>query len=102
MRRRSVPGLLALLCACASSRTGDDPPRRDERPPDVEAKYEAAIERGEARIGMTKDEVRQAIGPPNRTKRGRWRDRPADIWYYTWSEVYFRDGYMVHYVAYGR
>ena len=82
---------LILLAACQSS-TSQVP----ERTPEQEEKYKEAVARGEVKIGMTKGEVRAAIGPPKRTKKSMYRGRNATVWSYLYTDIFFdENGYVL-------
>jgi hypothetical protein len=92
---RSCALVLLFAAACSSSK-----PKQEQRSPELEAKYRAAIARGEATFGMRRDEVERAIGKPQRkdwtTVDGEKRER----WAYAFSEVHFdREGYVVRLVT---
>jgi hypothetical protein len=60
----------------------------------VERRHGAAA-RGEVKLGMTKDEVRTAMGKPNRTGKTIYRGRAATYWAYLYTDVYFDEDGLV-------
>ena len=89
---------LLLLAACAApGEEADQPPKAVHgRTPEADQKYKEAAARGEVKYGMTRDEVRTAMGAPLRTKRTTYRRKPATCWSYQFSDIYFDDdGYVI-------
>jgi len=99
MRRASL--LLPLLAACATP--GEQPAGGGGsapygRTPDAHQRYQEAAARGEVRIGMVKDEVRTALGPPTRTSRTTYQRKSATCWSYLYRDIYFdNDGFVIGY-----
>jgi hypothetical protein len=91
---RALPAFL-LLAACNST-PSDTPARSTPRTPEMEAKYKEAVARGEVKMGMTRREVEEAIGAPQRKDRTTYMSRQVERWNYPYSEIYFdRDGYVL-------
>ena len=85
--------LAAVLAAAAACGT---PAKPHNRTPEMQEKYRAAVERGEVKLGMTRSEVAEAVGKPQRKDRTKYGRREVERWHYTFSEVYFDDeGYVV-------
>lgn len=88
--RRVLP--LLLFAAC-STVTPSKPP---ERTPEQQQNVEEAIARGEVRMGMVRDEVRRAMGKPNRTSKTTYKRRSATCWSYLYTDIYFdEEGYVI-------
>ncbi|HEX5136734.1 MAG TPA: hypothetical protein VFY93_07170 [Planctomycetota bacterium] len=82
--------LLLFFAACSSV---DVASKRPERTPEQEQKYKEAVGRGEVKIGMTKEEVRKAWGPPTRTSKTTYARRSAMVWSYAgrYTDIFFDD-----------
>lgn len=88
---------LLLLAGCSTpvvtAVTGDKPP---DRTPETEQKYKEAVARGEVKIGMTRSEVRTAMGQPKRTSKTTYRRKSATMWSYPLTDIYFDgDGFVI-------
>ena len=89
--RVSVLVLCGVLCACTPAAQ-----RRPDRSKSAEAKYKAAVERGEVKIGMTEAEVTKGYGKPKKKVKSTRDHRPVVRWLYMYSEVIFdADGFVI-------
>jgi outer membrane protein assembly factor BamE (lipoprotein component of BamABCDE complex) len=66
-----------------------------ERDADTNRKYKEAAARGEVKFGMTRDEVRTALGKPSRTGKTTYKGRPATYWAYLYTDIYFDEDGLV-------
>jgi outer membrane protein assembly factor BamE (lipoprotein component of BamABCDE complex) len=90
MRRVLLPLLLLAACSTVS------PTKPPDRTPEQQQNVEESIARGEVRMGMVKDEVRRAMGKPNRTSKTTYGRKPATCWSYIYTDIYFDDdGYVI-------
>jgi len=80
----------ALVAACSAprrvSRALAGPPKRT---PAEKEKFAAAVKRGAVIRGMTKSEVREARGKPQKTDTVQHLGGNVRRWVYAWDEVYF-------------
>jgi len=82
--------LLVCLTACST------PGTKVDRPPEQQARVDAAIKNREVRLGMTESEVLAAWGKPHSKSKATQRGKPVKVWSYGISEIYFdRDGFVV-------
>jgi len=91
--KRTFALTVLLAVACSSG-----PEKRRDRVLEErrQAEYEAAIAKGEIRMGMTKRMVRAAWGRPDRTDRTTRGARTVERWWYPSVFVYFHeDGYVI-------
>jgi outer membrane protein assembly factor BamE (lipoprotein component of BamABCDE complex) len=85
--RWSIALLLAAACGSSSGVT--------ERTPETDRRYKEAAARGEVKFGMTRDEVRTALGKPSRTGKTTYKGRPATYWAYLYTDIYFDEDGLV-------
>ena len=92
--RHILPGLLLLVgCSAGGAFSKGDTSHRSEAD---QKKFEAAIKRGEVKMGMVQKEVRRAWGKPARVDKTTHQGRTVTRWSYTFSEIYFhREGFVV-------
>jgi outer membrane protein assembly factor BamE (lipoprotein component of BamABCDE complex) len=93
-----MPLLLLLLpAACGTVDIASKPP---DRTPEQQQNVKEAIARGEVRMGMIKDEVRQAMGSPLRTSKTTYSRKQATCWSYLYTDIYFDDdGYVIGWLS---
>ena len=94
-RMRTLLILAPLLAACGSG-GGREAPTAHRSPRDQQ-RYEAAVQRGEILLGMTRGEVTRAWGKPRRRARETYRGRKnIEVWLYAFAQVHFdADGYVM-------
>jgi hypothetical protein len=87
---------LLLVAACGTPGPTDESGKASTRTPEADRKYKEVAARGEVRLGMTRQEVRTALGEPKRTKRTTYRRRSATCWSYEYRDIYFDDeGFVI-------
>ena len=82
--------LLVCLTACST------PGTKVDRPPEQQARVDAAIKNREVRLGMTGSEVLAAWGKPHSKSKAMQHGKSIRVWSYGISEIYFdSDGFVV-------
>jgi outer membrane protein assembly factor BamE (lipoprotein component of BamABCDE complex) len=98
---RRIVWLLPLLLLAGCSAPGDTQPEGKTvhgRTPEDDKRYKEYAAHGEVRIGMVREEVRTAMGEPNRTSKTTYRRKRAVCWSYLYTDIYFdEDGFVIGY-----